>query len=208
MCIHQFESGIPLQGAGNPGSNPGAPSGVSSNGRTPALVSPRKHCRRCAGFVSLGAQLDSGTRPQLFADVVQEEERSFRKREVGISSIPVGPIVVPGKDRWRSAALVRLTGEFKSPAGIHCRKALRASSRLITDREMVRFHLRQPSFHSGKVELAHHDGLISRSSKVRFLVPLPLCTWGMGLLAVVASLAMRIFSGVGIPGPPPVCLDS
>jgi len=30
----------------------------------------------------------------------------------------------------------------------------------------------------------------------------------MGLLAVVASLAMRIFSGVGIPGPPPVCLDS
>ena len=126
-------------------------SGVSSNGRTPALVSPRKHCRRCAGFVSLGAQLDSGTRPQLFADVVQEEERSFRKREVGISSIPVGPIVVPGKDRWRSAALVRLTGEFKSPAGIHCRKALRASSRLITDREMVRFHLRQPSSIAGKL---------------------------------------------------------
>ena len=50
--------------------------------------------------------------------------------------------------------------------------------------------------------------LISRFSKVRFLVPLPFCTWGMGLLAVVASLAMRIFSGVGIPGPSPVCLDS
>ena len=62
--------------------------------------------------------------------------------------------------------------------------------------------------YSGKVELAHHDGLISRSSKVRFLVPLPFCTWGMGLLAVVASLAMRTFSGVGIPDPPPVCLDS
>jgi hypothetical protein len=30
----------------------------------------------------------------------------------------------------------------------------------------------------------------------------------MGLLAVVASLAMRTFSGVGIPDPPPVCLDS
>ena len=96
-------------------------------------------------------QLDSGARLQLFADVVQEEERSFRKREVGISSIPVGPIVVPGKDRWRSAALVRLTGEFKSPAGTHCRKALRASSRLITDREMVRFHLRQPSSIAGKL---------------------------------------------------------
>ena len=127
------------------------PFGVSSNGRTPALVSPRKHCRRCAGFVSLGTQLASGTRPQLFADVVQEEERSFRKREVGISSIPVGPIVVPGKDRWRSAALVRLTGEFKSPAGTHCRKALRASSRLITDRDMVRFHLRQPGSIAGKL---------------------------------------------------------
>src|SRR5260370_11964502 len=143
-----------------------------------------------------------------FADVVQEEDGSFRKREVGISSIPVGPIVVPGKDRWRSAALVRLTGEFKSPAGTHCRKALRASRRLIADSEMVRFHLRQPSFHSGKVELAHHDGLISRSGKVRFRVPLPFCTWGVGLLAVVTSLAMRTFSGVGIPDPPPVCLDS
>ena len=64
------------------------------------------------------------------------------------------------------------------------------------------------NLYSGKVELAHHDGLISRSSKVRFLVPLPFCTWGMGLLAVVASLAMRTFSGVGIPDPPPVCLDS
>ena len=72
-----------------------------------------------------------------------------------------GSIAIPGKDRWRSAALVRLTGEFKSPAGIHCRKALRASSRLITDREVVRFHLRQPSY-CGQVELAHHDGLISR----------------------------------------------
>ena len=115
------------------------------------LVLPRKHCRRCAGFVSLGAQLDSGTRLQLFADVVQEEERSFRKREVGISSIPVGPIVVPGKDRRRSAALVRLTGEFKSPAGTHCRKVLRASGRLITGREMVRFHLRQPNSIAGKL---------------------------------------------------------
>ena len=132
-----FES-VRIHGS-NPGFESRRPCGVSSNGRTPAHVSPRKHCRRCAGFVSLGTQLDSGTRLQLFADVVQEEERSFRKREVGISSIPVGPIVVPGKDRWRSAALVRLTGEFKSPAGTHCRKALRASSRL-TDRKMVRFH--------------------------------------------------------------------
>ena len=177
---------------------------MSSNGRTPALVSPRKHCRRCAGFVSLGTQLDSGTRPQLFADVVQEEERSLRKREVGISRIPVGPIVVPGKDRWRSAALVRLTGEFKSPAGTHCRKALRASSRLITDREMVRFHLRQPSVHSGKVELAHHDGLISRSSRVRFPGPLPSFAWAPGLHGVVASLARKIVSRVQFPGGPPI----
>ena len=89
------------------------------------------------------------TAPSLFADVVQEEERSFRKREVGISSIPVGPIVVPGKDRWRSAALVRLTGEFKSPAGTHCRKALRTSGRLITGREMVRFPGPLPGFFMG-----------------------------------------------------------
>src|SRR5260370_1767884 len=94
-----------------------------------------------------------------FADVVQEEERSFRKREVGISSIPVGPIVVPGKDRWRSAALVRLTGDFKSPAGTHCRKALRASSRLITDMDMVPFHLRHPTFHNPKLSLPHHSDL-------------------------------------------------
>jgi hypothetical protein len=109
---------------------------------------------------------------------------------------------VPGKDRWRSAALVRLTREFKSPAGIHCRKALRASSRPITERELVRFQLRQPSY-SGQVELAHHDSLIGCSSRVRFPGPLPFCTWAPELQGVVAALAMRIFSRVQYPGGPP-----
>ena len=36
-------------------------------------------------------------------------------------------------------------------------------------------------FYSGQVELAHHDGLICRSSRVRFPGPLPSFAWAPGL---------------------------
>ena len=59
-------------------------------------------------------------------------------------------------------------------------------------------------FYSGQVELAHHDGLISRSSRVRFPGPLPSVAWAPGLHGVVASLARKIVSRVQSPGGPPI----
>ncbi len=53
---------------------------------------------------------------------------------------------VPGKHKWRCAGFVNRISQFDSDTRLHSGKALRASNRLITDREMVRFHLPEPGF--------------------------------------------------------------
>jgi hypothetical protein len=52
----------------------------------------------------------------------------------------------PGKHLRRCAGFVNRISRFDSDTRLHSGKALRASNRLITDREMVRFHLPEPDF--------------------------------------------------------------
>ena len=140
------------------------------------------------------------------ARLAQLVECSTRNAATGVRFSDLAPFSLD-KDRRRSASLVRMTEQFKSAVELHCRKALRASSRLITDRELVRFQLRQPSviggFIAGKMSWCaqrSHKPLLGR---VRFPPPQPRFTRAPGLHGVVAALAMRIFSRVQSPGGPP-----
>ena len=104
------------------------------------------------------------------AGVVQWEERGARNAQTAVrirASAPAGaaqwqssrmvggrpgvrfpalaPSVPPGKHARRCAGFVNRISQFDSGTRLHSGKALRTSNRPITDREMVRFHLPEPS---------------------------------------------------------------
>ena len=71
----------------------------------------------------------------------------------------------PGKHVRRCAGFVNRISQFDSDTRLHSGKALRASGRPITDREMVRFHLPEPilmKFYCGVDWRRFQLGLISQ----------------------------------------------